>query len=412
MLSHGMNSDRVDLEKCTQASYESMLRGLNEKTKVVPMIPTYLRGDKELPENRYAVVVDAGGTNYRTALVSFADGKVNIEGISRRLMPGAGEPAEWSEFIKCTADGIEPFLDKTDEIGVCFSYPAEVTPDKDSRVMSLTKQVKLSGSEGRLIGEDLNAELTRRGYGKKKIVVLNDTPATLLGGIALRPKSEYDGIIGMVAGTGVNTCCMLPESKITKLGSDREQKMLINLETGSSDCFPRGDFDLEMDENLPDKGCYTCEKMCSGAYFGELCRYTLRGAAREKLFSDAACEYLIKLDRLKSQQADAWALGNTPDCFTAEDTEKTVYIIHELFDRSVKCMSCTLTAIMLLTDAGKTNKVCISSDGSLFKKSSLYRPLLEKYLLGLAGEKFGRSFEFVTGDEMTIIGTAAAVLIN
>ena len=412
MLRHGMNADRVELERYAKAFLDAMKRGLGTKQELVPMIPTYLRGEAQVPQNRKAAVIDAGGTNYRTALVSFDETGYRLEHLERSLMPGTDEPAAWSEFISRTADGIEPLLSQTDLIGFCFSYPAEVTPDIDSRVLGLTKQVKLIGAEGRLLGADLAAELSRRGFDKKKIVVLNDTPATLLGGSALLDKAKYGGFIGMVAGTGVNTCCMILDSAIGKLGLKSSEKMLVNLESGSFDGFPRGDFDLEMDNNLPDTGYYIGEKLCSGAYLGEVCRYTLQAAAREDLFENAAGEYILSLDKLDTPTADAWGTGKLPDCFGEADKEKTVYITHELFDRAARCMCCNLSAILLLTGEGREKPVCICADGSLYKKSALFAPMLYRHMSDYAGAKLGRRFEFVTGEETTLLGTAAAALLN
>lgn len=411
MLRHGMNADRVELEQYTKAFLECMKRGLRAKQELVPMIPTYLRGEAQVPKNRKAAVIDAGGTNYRTSLVSFDEAGYRLEHLQRSRMPGTDAPAAWSDFISRTADGIEPLLSQTDLIGFCFSYPAVVTPDIDSRVLGLTKQVKLDGADGRLLGDDLNAELLRRGHGKKRIVVLNDTPATLLGGSALLDKDKYDGFIGMVAGTGVNTCCMVSENAIEKLGSKGGEKMLVNLESGSFDGFPRGDFDLEMDKNLPDTGYYIGEKMCSGAYLGEVCRYTLQAAAREGLFDNAG-EYILGLDKLDTPIADEWGVGKLPECFAEADREKAVYIIQELFDRAARCMCCNLTAILLLTGEGREKPVCICADGSLYKKSALFAPMLHRHMYELAAVKHGRHFEFVTGEETTLLGTAAAALLN
>ena len=94
------------------------------------------------------------------------------------------------------------------------------------------------------------------------------------------------------------------------------------------------------------------------------------------------------------------------------DKDIAVYIIRELFDRAARCMCCTLSAILLLTGEGTDKPVCISVDGSLFKKSALFRPHLEKHMQEFAGETLDRKFEFVTCDETTLLGTAAAVLLN
>lgn len=412
MRSHGMDAGRVDIEKYSEMFCGCMERGLDGPTDTVPMLLTYLRGDAQVPKGEKAAVIDAGGTNFRAALVSFEDDGFRLHGINRSLMPGTERPAEWEEFITHCVDSIEPFLGETDKIGVCFSYPMESTRTVDGRVLSMTKQVKVLGASGKLIGESITGELGKRGVHGKRIVVLNDTPATLLGGLAGLDRSEYGGFIGLVVGTGVNTACMLPENGIKKLPSGSDRKMLINVESGSFNGFTQGDFDRAMDAALPDTGCYTGEKMCSGAYFGELCRYTLVGAAKEGLFSQPAAEYFEGLKRLETYEADAFGMGRLPDFFSETDARRTVYIVSELYSRSSRCMSSILSGMLKLTGEGKEKPVCIAVDGSLFKKSNLFREKLVEDMNAYAAKKLGRKFEFKTCEETSLLGAAAAALIN
>lgn len=409
---HGMDAVEIDLDKYTKALFAEMQAGLEKKTDTVPMLPTYLRGEKQIPKGKKAAVIDAGGTNFRTALVSFEKDGVKLEKLEKHSMPGATEPATWEEFISHTAQCIMPLMDETDVIGFCFSYPAEPTPDMDSRVISMTKQVKIEGAEGKMIGAALKAELERLGAGNKKIVVLNDTPAALLGGTAAIKKSLYGGFIGLVAGTGVNCCCMLPDRKVEKLGLKGNEKMLVNLESGSFNGFARGEFDLELDKALPDTGEYTAEKMCSGRYLGEICLRTLKAAAEEGVFSESGSKFIAELEFLDTPTADKWATGRRPKALSAEDSVNLVYIISNMFERSARCICCVLCAILMLTGEGTDKPVCISADGSLFKKSRLFRPYLEDFMAVYADEIMGRSYEFITSEETSLVGSAAAALLN
>lgn len=412
LIDHGMTADTIELDTYTEAFYESMLEGLKRKCDTVPMIPTYLRGEKQLPKGKKVAVIDAGGTNFRTSLVWFEHDGVHFDRLEKHSMPGTDEPAKWEDFIAHTAQCVLPLMDEAEAIGFCFSYPAEVTPDRDSRVISMTKQVKLIGAEGRLVGAELMDELERLGVRRKKIIVLNDTPATLLGASAALKKSRFGGFIGLVAGTGVNTCCCLPEKSIEKLGLKGHEKMLINLESGSFKGLPLGDFDLALHESLPDTGCYPYEKMCSGRYLGELCRLTLRAAAEEGIFSETAKEFLLDLKKLESSAADKWGTGRLPKCFSSEDKVNAVYIISNLFERAARCAACNLCAILKLTGEGEERPVCIGVDGSLYKRSRLFKPFLEDSMAVYAGEIMGRKYEFITAEEATIIGSAAAALLN
>jgi len=74
----------------------------------VPMIPTWLRIDGAIPDGASAVVIDAGGTNFRCALARFLDGECRIERMIKKKMPGIESPATWEEFISFTADAVEP----------------------------------------------------------------------------------------------------------------------------------------------------------------------------------------------------------------------------------------------------------------------------------------------------------------
>lgn len=412
MARHGMNSNRIDLDSCTKAIYAEMKRGLKEPLEHMPMIPTYLHGEKDVPKNRKVAVIDAGGTNFRTALVHFDKNGAQIEKLEKHDMPGLHEPADWTDFISDTAQSVLPLLDEAEAIGFSFSYAAEVTPEKDGRVIGITKQVDIRNAEGKLLGESLREELRRLGADEKKVIVINDTPATLFGGTAPLKKSNYSGFIGLVVGTGANSCCMVAEKEIEKLGLTGEEKMLVNLESGYYCGFPRGDFDIEMDENLPDTGHGTSEKMSSGRYLGDICLYTLKAAAREGVFSEKAKEFILGMEFFTTPIADKWGSGKTPKEIVGEDAVNLVYIINEIFETSARVVACTLCGILMLTGDGEGKPVCIAVDGSLYKKGKLFRPLLEDCMAVYAGEIMGRKYEFVTADEATIVGTAAGVLLN
>ncbi len=411
MKAHGMDAERVDLNEYTKVFAESMRAGLHGDADAMPMIPTYLSSAGKLPRGGKAVVIDAGGTNFRTAVISFDTKGAVIEQQNTLPMPGAQEPVTWDEFISKVADAVLPLMAQAKNIGFCFSYPIEITPERDGRVLGLTKQVKIEDAVGKLLGADLKRALHERGCEAGKIVVLNDTPATLLAGKALT-KGAYGSHLGLVAGTGSNTCCELRCADIPKLGDNMRGSMLINLESGSFSGFPRGDFDIAMDADLPDTGEYTAEKMISGRYLGQLCMYTLKGAAAEGLFSENASAIIGKMTEVVTPTIDKWGSGRFPKGFSSEDRVNLVYIINELFERSARCIACKLCGILEVTGAGIDKRACIAVDGSLFTASKLLRPELEKFMDIYAGEIMGRCYEFVTYENMSLIGSAAAVLLN
>lgn len=412
---HGMSPQRIDPVLFAPLMRDNMERGLEGDTAALPMIPTYLKMDGEVPRERRAIVIDAGGTNFRSALVSFTEGGTKTEELVKRTMPGITEPASWDEFISFTADSIMPLTDRADSIGFCFSYSADITPEIDGRVIHIDKEVRINGAEGRLVGESLVEELKRRNVSGKKIVILNDTAAVLLGGSASLGRAEYSGFIGQVSGTGTNTCCLLPLERISKLDRAESDRIIVNLESGMYDGLPRGDFDIQLDRESNNPGLKLFEKMTAGVYLGELCRLMLCSAAEEGLLGRKTTENLRGLGRIDSAVIDDWASGEKlADLCDKEDEDFIKTLCLAMFERSARCMCTNLAAIMLLTGEGTDGEkpVCVCAEGSLVQKSRHYRPALERMLKEYAAEKLGRHAVLKVGQETTLSGSAAAALLN
>ena len=215
------------------------------------------------------------------------------------------------DFIRLAADALEPLLDRVTQIGVCFSYPAENTPELDAKVLGMTKEVQLTGWEDHLVGADLAEELERRGCTKLPITVINDTPATYLSGSTTIANNYANGFAGLVNGTGTNTCCLLPVRAIEKLGRDADGEMLVNLESGSFTDVPQSAFDKALDAASAAPGAYRFEKMTSGRYLGELSRLALIAAAKDGLFAPETADKLRALDTLTAADADAFGADPT-----------------------------------------------------------------------------------------------------
>lgn len=411
---HGMQPERIDPIPEAERMLGSLRDGLARPGATVPMIPTYLRVDGAIPAGAAAVVIDAGGTNFRCALARFTDEGCRIERMSKRRMPGIERPASWEEFISFTADAIMPLLSETDAVGFCFSYSADITPEVDGRVIRIDKEVTITGCEGKLVGESLLAELKRRGVTGKRVVVLNDTAAVLLGGTAALDKSRYEGFIGQVSGTGTNTCCALPFSAIGKLARADDARILVNLESGLYDGLPRGDFDLALDRESQNPGLKFLEKLTAGVYLGELLRLMTAAAAQEGELSAATARRVRALGRFDAATVDAWACGEGLGELCENEAEAA--FLRELslamFERSARAMCVNLLAILLLTGEGKEKPVCLCAEGSLVQKGRQYRPRLEELLKTYALGVLGRRVELRVGEETTLPGAAAAALLN
>ena len=412
---YGMSHESVVPSLEAEKMRRDMERGLKGEESSLPMIPTYLSNNGETPMDTPAIVIDAGGTNFRCGLLSFNEGGYELSDVSKCLMPGIEKPATWEEFISFVADKIEPLTDRADKIGFCFSYSAIITPEIDGRVVTIDKEVVVKGCEGQLVGASLIAELERRGIKGKKIVILNDTVAVLLGGASVLDKEQYSGFAGQVSGTGTNTCCELPMKRIGKIGSDSDRSIIINLESGMYAGIAQGEFDKVLDNMSNNPGSKIFEKLTAGVYLGELCRLMLSAAAGEGILSTACVEKARALGRIDSAVVDAWSQGLELSAMDADENDAAFIsgICESLFERSARCMCTNLLAMMLLTGTGReeAKPFCVCAEGSLVQKSKYYRPALER-LLKEEGGKLGLYAELKVGEGSTMPGSAAAALLN
>lgn len=414
----GMSSSCVNPSECLPEMVDTIKKGLLMPCVGMPMIPTYLYNDGDIPLYEPVAVIDAGGTNFRSALVCFDGDGIQLSHYHQRKMPGTDRAVDWQEFIAFIAESISPLMECTDKIGFCFSYSATITPELDGIVHRIDKEVVINNSEGQKIAQSLQNELKARGFAGKRLVILNDTIAVLLGGTSSLNKADYCGFIGQVSGTGTNTCCALPNNAIAKLsGLEPSKAMLLNMESGMYDRLPRGELDELLDARSNNPGEKLLEKMSSGAYLGELAKSILIKAGEVSLVSSETAENIQSVDKLDTSLLDAWTRNKNPSelIVNSEDFDFARTVGFELIARSAACM-CTiligLASVMAENGADMLKPVCVCAEGSLVRKSLYYKPLLISLLEEHGTRALGYRFALHVGDDTTLSGSAAAALLN
>lgn len=408
----------VNMGELVRIFTEDMEAGLEGKEGALRMIPTYIEAENDFLTDTPVLAIDAGGTNFRAAIVTISkSGNVIISDAVSYRMPGLDGEISSNEFFRTVADYIRPLAEKIDRIGFCFSYPTEILPDKDGRLLQFCKEVQAPEVHGQLIGKRL---LETIGTPHKKIVLLNDTVATLLAGKSASASRKYDSFIGFILGTGTNTCYIEQNRNIHKksnLRSDGSQ--IINIESGDFGRPPRTDQDIEFCNTTTDPGSYKFEKMFSGAYFGGLTLYVLKAAAKEGVFSSATAEAISKIADLQTEDANSYVARQISkghilveairDCYDADSCR---HIIEVLIDRAAKLVAGSMSAVILKCGKGRTPEkpVLITVEGTTFYKLHNFRPQFEMYLNEYLGGDRKRYLEFTEVDQSGLTGAALAAL--
>jgi hexokinase len=421
-----MDFEDIDIPACVEIFTEEMRKGLQGKPSSLGMLPTYIEVEKEIPLEKPVIALDAGGTNFRVATLYFDNKKRPvIENYEKQSMPGIHSPVTKTQFFETIAQYIGHVVDKSDCIGFCFSYPTEMLPNRDGKTIQFSKEIKAEQVIGELLGENLLSTLRRMGKNAgHRVAILNDTVATLLAGRSAFQKRTFDSFIGFILGTGTNSAYVEKNSAIEKLtGLDPEKAQVVNTEFGGFGKASRGSIDIEYDRSMQNPGEYTFEKMISGAYFGPLCLWTLRGAAEHGLFSMETRERLGKLRTLDTKEVSDYMLdpesGSTPiskamERGSAQDSQTTYRIIDRLIERAAKLSAVALSSVVIQSGKGKDplHPVCITADGSTFYGLKSLRARVQFYMKDFLMNRKGHYYEFVKVENAPLIGAAIAGLTN
>jgi len=422
---NGMYYEDIDMDMFCDVFSDQMHSGLAGRDSSLAMIPTYIEVDKEISADKHVIVLDAGGTNFRVAAVHFdQSGKPVIENFIQKTMPGINKEVGKEEFFATIVEYMTGVIDTSNSIGFCFSYPTEILPNKDGRLIRFCKEVKAKEVEGELIGQNLVTAIKAAGYkSDKQVVILNDTVATLLAGMSASGKKIFSSYIGFILGTGSNCCYIEFNRNITKTsGLDPGKEQIVNVESGSFGKAPRGAIDLLLDESTLDPGKYTFEKMFSGAYLGALCLKALQEACKQELFSKAMNAELLGTEKLQTIDVNSFLQnpqGNNPlavSCAggTSRDRAAVWYVLDGLIERAALVVAAMLSSVVIETNKGSNpcEPVCITAEGTTFYELKSLKEKIESYLRSFLQNKHGRFYEFVRVEDATLIGAGIAGLMN
>ena len=141
-----------------------------QKNVGMDMNPTWMVPPERLPVNERVAVIDAGGTNFRSCIVSFdGEGKAEISDFRKTFMPATEREYSKDEFFSAIADRIDYLKGKAEKIGFCFSYSLDMTPDHDAVPNAFSKEFKARSVLGCPVGKTLKEELVKRGWKVQKI---------------------------------------------------------------------------------------------------------------------------------------------------------------------------------------------------------------------------------------------------
>ena len=425
-LAQRMNLAGIDARACCNDFLAEMARGLNGEASSLVMIPTYIETARDLPHGRTVIALDAGGTNLRVAAVKFGqDGTAVVEDLARHRMPGTEGEIGREEFFDSLAAYVKPLAGRSETIGFCFSYPAEILPDKDGKLIHFTKEVKARGVDGQVLGKNLARALEAAGVRQPpRVVLLNDTVATLLAGRNAAPGKRFDDFVGIVCGTGFNASYVDRNAHIRKLpGLDASGSQVINTEAGAFGKTPAGSVDDAFDATTATPSRYRHEKMISGAYLGPLGFFALKQAAAAGCFSTDAARGLQGLQDLSTRNVNDFLLhpeepdhplGSLCRRLPEADRQGMLRLLDAIVERAALLVAVTISAVVLKTGKGRdpAAPVCVTVDGTTYWEMASFHKRVQAHVEKLLSGDNARSWEITSVSDAPLLGAAIAALTN
>ena len=229
-------SAAVDTDAVLAGFDRQMDEGLAGRPSSLAMLPAYLDVARDVPVESPIVVLAAGGTNLRVAVVWFdRAGKARVEDFQKYKMPGtSGVTLGAEDFFETFAQFLVPVCQRAEAVGFCFSYPTEIFPDLDGKLLRWSKQIDAPEVVGTRVGSRISDALFAKTGRRLSLRVLNDTTATLLAGKTAGLSRRYSSYVGFILGTGTNTAYIERNARIGKVpGLDPAGSMIVNVEAAA-----------------------------------------------------------------------------------------------------------------------------------------------------------------------------------
>lgn len=417
----------MDLVPLIKAIKTDMASGLKGQKSWEDMIKTYMLPPEQSPKNTGVIVIDAGGTNFRSCLVTFdSEGKPSISDMQKTKMPGVERELSKKEFFDAFASNLEHLKDKASKIGFCFSYPMTITEDKDGVLIGFCKEVKAPEVEGCTIGAELKKALKEHGWKNElSVSLLNDTVAALLAGAADVPSSrKYSSYIGFILGTGMNGAYIQESNGCSCLPAGFKSQIIV-CESGKFSELPLSDADRIYDSKSAKPGKSLLEKMCSGAYLGPVSFELLKLACDDGLFTEKFADGIRKLETLTLIELDSFLHAphgkeNTIGALLAssgseDDAVRVFELLDAVVERSASYSAALLCALIQASGGGHSplEPVCVLCNGTTFYKTYRMQERIvcniNKYL-GCEGQTL--YYELISKDNDITLGTAIGGLIS
>ena len=382
LYKYNLKYDLIDFEKEIVRFIGQMELGLKSK-EGLPMVPTYVSGKLYPRQGGKTIAVDVGGTHLRVALLERDHLTTRIIDMVKEPSMGKEAPVTFNVFIDDLAGKIEPFLKHSKTISFSFSHEVIHSNSMDGQVSFISKEISMTDYEDRLLADSLKQAIKKRTNVDVNVVLINDTVG--VAGSMLQHGDMFQNYIGVVMGTGTNTCYVEQCKNIKKIDDAKTETMFINVESGAYVPLIVSDVDKAFDATtlLPNTAIF--EKMVSGEYFGKLYYFLIQMACKEGLFSDRFSLNLKTHEPLDTKDLSEFYEDQSSGiyaemCGDQEDLHLLYFFASCLIKRAAALISIKILAIARKIYKPREAAICVIVEGSTYYGLKGFQAMVQKFV--------------------------------
>ncbi len=393
----GMHYSQIDYKALTQDFMLQAENKLTQRPSTIMMIPSYIATETAFEGADKVVAIDAGGTHLRIADIEITEtGYPRLLSQDKYLIQDISREHTAEGFFRELAKAVKPHMKFSKKIGVSFAFPGFITEDKDMIIDSMSKEVVINDIEGKSIRRGLISALADIGATGVCVNAINDTVASLLGASGINGLREYGACVGLILGTGMNTCL-----KLRSLNNGVEKCDVYNSESGMY-AICGGEVDKYIDEHSLVPGDHKFEKMVSGKYLSEIVELCVSRACEKGILPIEKKEKYLGLDGTRLSTLLASQTQDAQELVVKELAQKIVL-------RAAKLICANIAAWVLLY--GKKAPALIVTEGSTVNKLFGFKESLDNELKKVLLYENKINYDIISVDDAVVKGAAVACLL-
>lgn len=424
--------DTRKLRELINQFQREMNLGLSDSSQPssLKMLPSFV-GKPSGHESGVFYALDLGGTNFRVISVPLeGNQQVNLARCKKTqfAIPSEAMTGTAEQLFNFIAESVGSCIENNSQqnpvaLGFTFSFPVNQLSVNSGTLIKWTKGFTTQGVEGKDVVKLLEEAFQRKQIGAKIVALANDTVGTMMAS----SYSNLDCEMGVILGTGTNACYIESLSHMTKFqkthtpSSFKEDNMIINMEWGAfgdqKSVLPLTLADKQLDADSVNPKAQLFEKMISGMYLGEISRllltqsiasgiilqntpknsaiytaYAFQTSYLSDILGDTSSELSMCKDILEKHFGIDCSVG---------DRQAVHDVCRAVAERAARLSAAAIYAV--LSKIGRTQKVKVAVDGSVFEHIPGFRSMMKDTLRELDSQS---SIDLILSKDGSGIGAA------